>query len=285
MQSIRQANRLSPIIAAMTYDLAVIGFGEAGSAFAASGEWQSRAKGWDTDVIARSRAVDAGSKAGLEIADSAAEALVDASLVMSLVTADQALAAALSYAPLLAPGALWCDGNSVAPATKQAAAKAIATAGGRYVDMAILAPVNPARLAVPMVLSGPEAAAAVEALRDLGFSNLRVVGAEVGQASAIKMVRSVMVKGVEALTDEMMAAAEAAGVSAEVLASLDASTDVRPWREKAAYNLERMATHGARRAAEMEQSALTLRALGVVPLMTEGTIQRQRSAAKVGQTE
>ena len=93
------------------------------------------------------------------------------------------------------------------------------------------------------------------------------------------MIRSVMVKGIEALTDEMMQAAEAAGVADEVLASLDASEKARPWAEKAAYNRERMATHGARRAAEMEESAKTLAALGVEPVMTRGTVIRQRNAA------
>ena len=264
----------------MHHDLAIIGFGEAGSTFAASGGWQTRAKGWDTGVKARSKAVEAGSGAGLAMADSAAEALAGASVVLSLVTADQALEAARTYAPLMKPGALWCDGNSVAPQTKQAAADAIAAAGGRYVDMAILAPVLPARLAVPLLLSGEAADAAAHALRDIGFTNVRTVGADVGRASAIKMIRSVMVKGLEALTDEMMAAAGAAGVTDEVLASLDASSDARSWHDRAAYNLERMATHGARRAAEMEQSALTLRGLGVDPVMTKGTIQRQRDAAR-----
>ena len=116
-------------------------------------------------------------------------------------------------------------------------------------------------------------------LAELGFTNLRIVGAEVGRASAIKMIRSVMVKGIEALTDEMMAAAAAAGVADEVLASLDASEAARPWAQRAAYNLERMATHGARRAAEMEESAKTLQSLGVEPLLTRATVQRQRAAA------
>ncbi|RZJ99443.1 MAG: DUF1932 domain-containing protein, partial [Novosphingobium sp.] len=96
---------------------------------------------------------------------------------------------------------------------------------------------------------------------------------------AIKMIRSVMVKGLEALTAEMMLGAEAADVTDEVLASLDASEKPRPWAERAAYNLERMATHGLRRAAEMEESAKTLSALGVEPIMTAGTVRRQREQA------
>jgi hypothetical protein len=93
------------------------------------------------------------------------------------------------------------------------------------------------------------------------------------------MIRSVMVKGVEALTAEMMLGAQAAGVVEEVLASLDASEKPRPWAEKAAYNIERMVTHGARRAAEMEESAKTLESLGIAPLMTRGTVARQSEMA------
>jgi len=101
----------------------------------------------------------------------------------------------------------------------------------------------------------------------------------VGRASAIKMIRSVMVKGVEALTAEMMLGAQKAGVVEEVLASLDASEKPKPWAQKAAYNIERMVTHGARRAAEMEESAKTLADLGIEPMMTRGTVERQREMA------
>ena len=169
--------------------------------------------------------------------------------------------------------------NSVAPDTKRAAATFIEAAGGRYVDVAVLAPVNPARMNVPLLLAGAAAEDAAQALPGAGFADIRVVGDEIGRASAIKMIRSVMVKGIEALTAEMMLAATRAGVAQEVLASLDASERRDNWFTRAAYNIERMATHGARRAAEMEESAKTLSALGVDPLMTAGTVRRQREQA------
>jgi len=255
--------------------IALVGYGEAGSTFARAGDWPAQTGVWD--VQAERRAV-AGAD-GLRAASSAAEALAGADLVLSLVTADSALPAARDYAALLKPGAIWADGNSVAPETKRAAAAAIEAAGGRYVDVAILAPVHPARLNVPLLLAGAAAGAAQALLADLGFAHIRIVGAEVGRASAIKMIRSVMVKGTEALTAEMMLAAQAAGVVDEVLASLDASEKPRPWAEKSAYNIERMVTHGLRRAAEMDESAKTLEGLGVEPMMTRGTVLRQRDMA------
>jgi 3-hydroxyisobutyrate dehydrogenase-like beta-hydroxyacid dehydrogenase len=169
--------------------------------------------------------------------------------------------------------------NSVAPDTKREAAAAIEAAGGRYVDVAVMAPVEKG-LAVPLLISGPHALAAQPLLEALGFSNVRMVGDEVGRASAIKMIRSVMVKGLEALSAECAAAAEAAGVFDEVMTSLDASEKATAWADKVAYNRERMEVHGQRRAAEMEESAKTLQGLGVEPVMTRGTALLQRRAAK-----
>ena len=254
--------------------VALLGFGEAGSTFARAPDWRGETCAWD--CLPERRAMMRGF--GVETGATAAEALRERAFVLSLVTADQALAAAREYAPLLPEGALWCDMNSVAPETKRDACAAVEAVGGRYVDVAVMAPVNPARLAVPLLVSGSHALAAQPLLQALGFSNIRIVGDQVGRASAIKMIRSVMVKGLEALTSECAAAAEAAGVFDEVMTSLDASEKAVPWAERVAYNRERMNKHGLRRAAEMEESAKTLQGLGVEPVMTRGTIELQRRA-------
>lgn len=255
--------------------IALIGFGEAASTFARAAGWGTRACAFDI----RAECANLAAQIGVRFAADPAEALAGADLVLSLVTADAALAVARDHAALCAPGALWCDMNSVAPETKRAAANAVEAAGARYVDVAVLAPVHPAEIKVPLLLAGHAAAPAEAALRAAGFTNIRAVGAEIGRASAIKMIRSVMVKGIEALTAEMMLAATRAGVADEVLASLDASERAQAWPARAAYNIERMVTHGARRAAEMAESARTLEDLGVEPLMTRSTVLRQRQQA------
>ena len=255
--------------------VALIGFGEAGETFARSEGWRGVARSWDI-LPERRAAMDA---CGVGTGEDVAAALAGRAFVLSLVTADAALEAARAYAPLLPDGALWCDMNSVAPGTKREAAAAIEAAGGRYVDVAVMAPVDKG-MAVPLLVSGPHARAAEPLLAALGFTNVRVVGDEVGRASAIKMIRSVMVKGLEALSWECAAAADAAGVFDEVMASLDASEKPFTWAERIAYNRERMETHGLRRAAEMEESARTLQGLGVEPVMTRGTVELQRKAAK-----
>jgi len=264
----------------MKSSLTLIGFGEAGSTFAIAGGWGSRARVHDRltdDETTRGDKLDDYARAMVLGCDSTADAVSGAPLILSLVTADQVLAAAWSAAAAIAPGALYCDMNSVAPETKRAAAAAIDAAGGRYVDVAVKAPVDPARLNVPLLLSGAAAGDAAAALRDFGFGNIRVAGDAVGRASSIKMIRSVMVKGLEALTAECVLAAEAAGVTDEVLASLDASEKASAWGDRANYNLDRMMRHGLRRAAEMEEVVKTLDALGTGSAMTRGTVERQRA--------
>lgn len=254
--------------------VALIGFGEAGESFARAADWTGHARGWDLLEQRRAAMAECGVQAG----DDAAGALAGADAALSLVTADQALAAARDYTPLLAAGALWLDMNSVAPATKRAAAEAVTAAGARYVDVAVMAPVEQ-KLGVPLLVSGPDADEAAALLETLGFSSVRVVGDAVGRASAIKLCRSVMVKGLEALSAECAEAAEAEGVLDEVMASLDASEKPAPWMARIAYNRERMATHGLRRAAEMDEACTMLESLGVEPVMSRGTVQLQRAAA------
>ena len=151
----------------------------------------------------------------------------------------------------------------------------------RYVDVAVLAPIYPARHQTPMLLAGPHAEAIAPMLAALGM-RAPVAGAEVGAAAAIKMVRSVMIKGIEALTLECFLAAARAGVIDEVAASMKNNYPGLDWAKIVPYNLERMASHGERRAAEMEEVADTLRELGVEPLMTAATVKRQRDMGQIG---
>lgn len=260
---------------------AFIGFGEAGAALAGG----VASRGYDrktNDAAMRAGKMADFARAGVAACDSPAEALCGVGAVLSLVTADQALTVAETAAPLIAPGALWFDLNSIAPDTKRAAAAAIECAGGCYVDVAVMSPVYPARRAVPLLLSGPHATRGAALLSRFGFTNVTVVPGPVGMASSIKMIRSVMVKGLEALTAECFLAADAAGVTDAVRASFEASWPGADWATKADYNLERMMIHGLRRAAEMEEVVKTLDALGTGSAMARGTVERQRTIGALG---
>jgi 3-hydroxyisobutyrate dehydrogenase-like beta-hydroxyacid dehydrogenase len=109
-----------------------------------------------------------------------------------------------------------------------------------------------------------------------------VAGNEVGAAAALKMIRSVMIKGIEALTFECFLAAKRAGIVDEVAVSLKNNYPSLDWNRIIEYNLERMASHGIRRADEMDQVAETLRELGLDPLMATATATRQREMGRIG---
>ncbi|WP_213683651.1 NAD(P)-dependent oxidoreductase [Roseicyclus sp.] len=261
----------------MTAKIAMIGFGEAATAFVS---------GWALDDPARITAFDvkstmpehklamAARQAALGVTGvpDLTQALTHADLVFCLITADRAAEAAEAAAATgaLRPGALWCDGNSCAPDTKRQAARAIEGAGAHYIDMAIMAPVYPKKHLVPIKLAGAMADAAALALASLGMRP-EVVGDQVGDASTIKMLRSVMIKGLEALVAECFLSARRAGVEQQVIASLEASDPDIAWRKRGAYNIERMMVHGARRAAEMREVAKTVEGLGLSPGLSQAT--------------
>jgi 3-hydroxyisobutyrate dehydrogenase-like beta-hydroxyacid dehydrogenase len=264
--------------------LCFIGFGEAGQAIAAGlcEAGVEKMSAWDILFPQREgeKLRQAGAASGVRCAGSAADAVREADIVVSAVTAASSVAAAQSVKAHLAGRPYFLDINSVSPGRKQETAKLLGSAA-RYVDVAVLAPIHPARHQTPMLLAGPDAEAIAPALAALGM-RASVAGAEVGAAAAIKMVRSVMIKGIEALTLECFLAAARAGVIDEVAASMRNNYPGLDWAKIVPYNLERMASHGERRAAEMEEVADTLRELGVEPLMATATVKRQREMGQIG---
>ena len=265
--------------------LCFIGFGEAGQAIAAGLRQASgveRIAAWDIlfPHAAGERLLRAGAAIGVRCAPSAAAAVTEADIVISAVTAAASVDAAQSVKAHLAGQPFVLDINSVSPGRKQETARLLGETA-RYVDVAVLAPIYPARHQTPLLLAGPHADAVAPILAALGM-RATVAGADVGAAAAIKMVRSVMIKGIEALTLECFLAAARIGVVEQVAASLKNNYPGLDWSKVMPYNLERMANHGERRAAEMEEVAATLRELGVEPLMTSATVKRQREMGQIG---
>ncbi len=260
--------------------IAFLGFGEAAQAFATglrNEDAAMRLCGYDIKTDGPNAKVKQNEFAehGVTDAASALAACSDAKLIFSLVTADQSEVAAQAAAQSVLNEALFFDCNSSAPETKRRSAQLVEAAGGRYVDVAVMTPVHPELHKAPCLLSGPHAEAAQEIATQLGM-NVEIAGNCVGDASTRKMIRSVMIKGLEALSLECFLAARKAGIEDDIVASLDAGFPGFGWGERAPYMMERMATHGIRRAAEMEEVAKTLRDLGLAPQMTERTVQRQR---------
>jgi 3-hydroxyisobutyrate dehydrogenase-like beta-hydroxyacid dehydrogenase len=267
--------------------LCFIGFGEAGQAMAAGlrEAGVENISAWDIlfPQAEGGKLRRAGETIGVRRAGSAADAVRGADVIVSAVTAASSVEAARSVKAPVSGKPFFLDINSVSPGRKQETAKLLGEAV-RYVDVAVLAPIHPARHQTPMLLAGPHAPEISPLLTTLGM-RVSVAGAEIGAAAAIKMVRSVMIKGIEALTLECFLAAARAGVIDEVAASMKNNYPGLDWSKIVPYNLERMASHGERRAAEMEEVADTLRELGVEPLMAAATVKRQREMGQIGQQQ
>jgi 3-hydroxyisobutyrate dehydrogenase-like beta-hydroxyacid dehydrogenase len=205
----------------------------------------------------------------------------EADIVFLAVTAASSLQATLSCLPGLHKGQLFLDINSVSPQRKIETAGRVAPTGASYVDVAVMAPVAPYQHKVPCLVGGPGAAELLPRARAMGM-NMDAVSGEVGQASAIKMFRSIMIKGLEALVLESMLAASEYRVEERVLASLRETFPTLDWEKISGYMLERVVSHGKRRAAEMREVAETLRGIGIEPLMAAATAARQQWLADLG---
>ena len=215
---------------------------------------------------------------GVRKATSFADAVADAELVISAVTASQAVPVAEAAAPGMAPRAYFLDFNSASPGAKQRAAALIDAAGGRYVEGAVMTSVPPYRIKVPLLLGGPHAAALEPVLTRMGFAP-RVVSDQLGVASATKMCRSVMVKGLEAMIIESFTTARHYGVEDAVIASLQETFPGIDWEKQGAYFFQRVIEHGRRRSEEVREVAVTVREAGLVPHSAAGTAERQAGMA------
>lgn len=266
-----------------TTSIAFIGFGEVGQTFA---------RGLLQREGVRVAAYDRlnGQKAGERLAENAAalgvsfcrrpeEAVAGADFVISAVTASEAEAVATAARAWLAPGQIFVDVNSAAPSTKQRAALQISAAGAVYIEAAVMAPVMKPGLHVPILAGGPRAVEVAERLNSFGM-NLTPVADSYGVASAMKLCRSIIIKGLEALMVDCAEASERAGVKEAVFASLNATFPSIDFHTLAADMRERVATHGVRRSAEMEEAGEMLAALGMNPDLAKAIAAAQLRGAK-----
>jgi 3-hydroxyisobutyrate dehydrogenase-like beta-hydroxyacid dehydrogenase len=264
----------------METTVAFIGFGEAGQTIARGllAAHAPRIRAYDLlfdDPADAGRLKRAAEGLGVAPARDHADAVRGADLVFLAVTASSSLQATQSCLPGLARGQLFLDVNSVSPRRKIETAARVAPTGAAYVDVAVMAPVAPYEHKVPCLIGGPGAEALLPRARALGMT-MEFVSGEVGQASAIKMFRSIVIKGMEALLLESMVAASEYRVEARVLASLKETFPTLDWEKLAGYMIERVVSHGKRRASEMREVAATLESIGLAPLMAAATAERQQ---------
>jgi 3-hydroxyisobutyrate dehydrogenase-like beta-hydroxyacid dehydrogenase len=277
--------------------IALIGFGEAGAAIArglcAPDGWRSLSRPGDNrprrliavdtalDVDDRGRAL--GSEArrlGVDIAGGYTAALGEADLVFCAVPGEDALEAATAAAPLLRPGALYLDLCTITGVMAGQDRAVIEAAGARYVDVAVMGGFFSHGHKAPMILAGADAEATAAWMKGHGFG-VSVLGPKPGSASAVKMLRSVMLKGIETLAVESLVAARRQGLLEEVLACY-ADLDLVPFRQYAATLLQTHIVHARRRSEEMELVERTLLETGVEPLMTRAIARSHRRTVDAG---
>lgn len=253
--------------------IGLIGYGEVGRIFAdglANKPGVQRVSAWDLKFVRQLPA------ASVILACASMQALCESSsFIISAVTASQTLAVAREAAGFIRQGTVFLDLNSASPHTKQKAAALIEAAGAIYVEAGVMTSVPPYGIKVPMLLGGPGALALAELLQswDLDTS---AVSDRLGVASAIKMCRSVMIKGLEALVIESYAAARHYGVEDHMIATLEETFPGIDWTRQGAYFFSRVAQHGKRRAEEMRESANTVHEAGFEPIMTAAIARKHQ---------
>jgi 3-hydroxyisobutyrate dehydrogenase-like beta-hydroxyacid dehydrogenase len=211
---------------------------------------------------------------GVALTASHADLAAQADFIVSAVTASQAVPVAQACAPAVKQGVWFLDFNSASPGAKRRAADLIDSGGGRYVEGAVMTSIPPKRIKVPLLLGGAGAEALAPLLVELGF-DAKVASSELGIASAVKMCRSVMIKGLEAMVIESFTTARAYGVEDAVLASLKETFPGIDWERQGAYFFQRVIEHGRRRSEEVREVAETVREIGLTPWSAQGTAERQ----------
>lgn len=254
--------------------IALIGYGEVGRILAEDLAPAGHALTACDLKAAQPGFTEHAARVGVRLAARHADAVAGADLVISAVTASQAVPVAQACAPALAAGAFFLDFNSASPGAKCRAAEIVNAAGGRYVEGAVMTSVPPYRIQVPLLLGGPEAAALAPIVNGLGFA-ATVSSPQLGVASATKMCRSVMIKGLEAMVIESFTTARHYGVEDAVLASLAETFPGIDWEKQGAYFFQRVIEHGRRRSEEVREVAQTVREAGLEPYSASGTAERQ----------
>ncbi|PZA10521.1 NAD(P)-dependent oxidoreductase [Rhodopseudomonas palustris] len=214
------------------------------------------------------------SRHGVTLTASHAELAARSDFIISAVTASQTVAVAEACAGAINQGTWFLDFNSASPGAKQRAAAQIDGAQGRYVEGAVMTSVPPYRIKVPLLLGGAHAAELAPLLNALGFA-AKPASDRLGVASATKMCRSIMIKGLEAMVIESFTTARAYGVEDAVIASLQETFPSIDWEKQSAYFFQRVIEHGRRRAEEVREVAETVREAGLTPWSAQGTAERQ----------
>ncbi|QCN98837.1 NAD(P)-dependent oxidoreductase (plasmid) [Azospirillum argentinense] len=281
------ANPSTPIPRIGIPRIGIIGFGEVGSSFArgliAAGAGDIVAYDAPPGPTERRLALRRADELGLALAVDPA-ALADREILFSSVTQDAADNAATTVAPHVATDAIYADVNSLSPEVKAAVGGRLDAVPGRFVDVAIMGAPASDLHRVPLLAAGRRAEELAARLAPFG-TGIRVVGPEPGRAAAVKILRSILTKGLETLLVEALTAARRHGVEAEVLGGFLELFDRRPALDFVDFLVRSDTVHSGRRALEAAQSADTVAAVGLEPAMSRAVAARLSQLAGLGLKE
>lgn len=265
--------------------LGLIGFGEIGNCLGAGVRGNGLASVASYDIAAfdgpysgliQSRAA----AAGVTLVRSPAELAAAADLILGVTPGSASQDSARAIAPHLGARHAFADVASATPKVKQAVAAILADTGATLADASIMGTPKDG-VGMPILASGPAAAAVRDALVPWGM-NITAVEGKLGTASGIKILRSVLMKGIEALLAEMLLGARHYGIDAQVLGSAAKSLSSRPFMDIAHGMLTTSVIHATRRAEEVEMAADALRDAGIDPILTAATAARLRLIESLG---
>jgi 3-hydroxyisobutyrate dehydrogenase-like beta-hydroxyacid dehydrogenase len=264
--------------------IALIGFGEVGRRFADDLRSNGGVALSAFDILANNPSTrDGYERAARELSvatkGDARSACADADLIISAVTAAATERVAEEAASFLKRGQIFFDVNSASPQTKQRASKHLEKGGADYVEGAVMAPVKKPGIRVQILAGGIRAEETAKRLNAFGF-NIRPVSQEIGRASATKLCRSIIIKGLETLMVDCARASEHADVEEDVFASLGETFPGIDWRALAEDMKERVATHGIRRAEEMREAANMVADFGIDEELVRAVANAQARGAK-----
>lgn len=211
--------------------------------------------------------------AGVTLLETASAVVAAVDLIISAVPGSRALQAAESILASLSKSKIYADVSTSSPTTKRKIAELIGSTGALFVDGALMGGLTLQQHKVPTLVSGTGADKFIEVMTPYNMV-LEKVSDLAGDAIAVKLVRSVYMKGVASLEVEMLEAAAKLGVEELVLNSISKTLDNSPFVKMLNFLVTASAIHAGRQAHEMLDCMVMLKDLGIEPIMTEATQKR-----------
>ena len=245
-----------------------IGFGEVARTLS------QRMKEMGGEIVVYDKFADRVKKRAEELKIPLIEKMVElvhsCTLLLSTLWPDAALESAKEAAPFLSAGQIYCDLNSISPETTEEVQKVISPTGADFVKIGIMAGIPDRGFAVPLIAGGAKAKEVEEILSSLGLI-IRAISLDPKHPAAIKILRSICLKGLVAVTYEMLRGAEKYGVSDQILESASEVMSKASFKDILSNWIASTAIHARRRAKEMEEAIATLEKAGIDPVMSTGT--------------